>query len=313
MRRTVVHALAVLGVLIAVLTHCAAREGDGAPCEESSDCKSERCERGYCYGSSCKTDADCNDGWVCTPGGSGLLGFGGSGPTCEPHCGACPPSMYCDDGAGAGRACTLGKKPLSVLLEKPPDAIVGDPVTLRASVRETTGAVKRVTWGIDNGTGGADTSPDLTLTRSFDTSAFVQVSVEDESGRTGSASMNVVPKCRAEGRECRAGLCCTGEGDVRCLSGATSTGLVCRLAVVPFVTISGPATATKDQPVTFSVDVKSDAPVTYVEWSFGTIYRRGEYGQLSFTYAFSYAGDIPIVARARDELGMIGEGKSSIC
>lgn len=299
-------------LVVFALARCTSREADGAPCEGGSDCKSERCEHGYCGGSNCKVDGDCHPGWICGPASSGFLGFGSSGPRCEPRCGACPPTMYCEDGAGAGSTCREGKKPLAVGIEKPAEPpVVGDPVTLTATVRETTGPVKRVTWAF-NQSEGVETTPLLTLTRAFEKSIHLTVAVVDESGRVGHASMNLDTACRREGRECRPELCCGGAVRVLCLPGPASGALVCRVPVVPVVTITGPTSATKGQPVTFEARINGDAPLSYVDWYFGMTYKRGDRGQASMTFAFPYAGDVSIVADAFDELGMGGKATASI-
>ncbi len=85
------------GILLASIAACSMSREDGEPCTSSDECSSGMCGGHICVGSTCSSDSDCPDHFVCYHYDSDpIFGIGGS-HACRMTCEAgCPDRWECD-------------------------------------------------------------------------------------------------------------------------------------------------------------------------------------------------------------------------
>lgn len=211
---------------------------DGSLCEADDRCAAGACElvdfdcsagacrqRGYCPGSACSDDADCEPGWACelvqTHSGSflGILDDDEYGHRCVPGCDPCPERFTCD-----GDACVYDPHwaadgaPL-VSLTAPAEVGVGTSVALDAlATSPTDAAIASHVWHFHDGSTAEGASIAHTFTAAeaiareelFSEFFYATVEVTDVAGEVTTATAEI-RRCGAAGEVCEDSYdCCEG-------------------------------------------------------------------------------------------------------
>ncbi len=286
---------------------------DGASCADDDECKSHRCNEGYCGGSSCKPNdaSTCDGGWKCIHSDpdpiSGFFGADGS-DTCRPTCGHCPGNMYCEKGGTDGTTlCSFGKAPLELGVQLP-QAITGRPARIVAVATPPAGRLVKCEWSTGDGKPAEETAgPELTHVYDFGPQVTSQqqfplrVSCQDDGGRRGSVEASVEVGCQPKEGACTPSVCCADPG-FHCLPATGGSGNVCRAPVAPQLTITGAATIPVYQSTDFTASTSGgEGQILSVTWKFSdsSFDRNG----ITVSRSFSDVGTATVRAQARTSLG----------
>jgi hypothetical protein len=277
-------------------------QADGASCSDDDECKSERCNQGYCLGSTCKPgdSSSCDSGWKCVHSDpdfiSGFFGADGS-DRCEPTCGSCPGNSYCAKGDKVGESlCTFGKAPLDITIEAP-RAVAGQPARLVAVAAAPAGAIVKCQWETGDGQPGVET-PGPELTHVFEAptqQARISATCTDDGGRIGTGELHLEVVCQPSGEGCVASYCC--EGETHCVPATSGSGTVCRAPLPPTLTVSGPNPIPVDTEGEYTASVTGgEGELRSVTWQLSTSAFTSS--GLTFTEFFSDPGVVTLNAKA---------------
>lgn len=167
-------------------------KSDGSACGSNDDCRSKICTTGYCGGSNCKRDGDCESGWTCHYD-DGILGIGSS-QRCEGPCSQCAAGTSCPKGGSPNGPC-IDPRP-HVVIDQPThdDGGVlkipyGRPITFHATATSPTGSKITFEWSA-----GPQLAQGETATFTFATSngiSGVSVTATDDNGTTAADRVSV--------------------------------------------------------------------------------------------------------------------------
>jgi hypothetical protein len=188
------------------------------------DCSSGTCrERGYCPGSRCSDDGDCEADWTCQhvlvdeASFLGILDKDDYAWLCVPHCGACPDYFSCD-GTACKRDPDWAPEGAPVIqLAAPTEIGVGMPASLSASATSPTGAeIATYLWHFHGGEQASGEAvehaftADQAIVGEFSENFHATVEVTDVQGNVATKTAEI-HRCGAAGESCEDSYdCCPG-------------------------------------------------------------------------------------------------------
>jgi hypothetical protein len=291
---------------------------DGSECSKDDECKSNRCNDGYCSGSSCEkagSTEGCDDGWKCVHHDAdpitGFFGNDGS-DTCQPTCGHCPGNYHCPKEAPAGTQCSYGRAPLEITItaEK---AIIGRPVKIIASAANAAGPLASCSWEVGDGKPGEyNVGPIVTRTFEDAREHWAKATCKDGAGAIGSGEGKVDVACPPSGDACIPKKCCANM-DERCVSSPVGSP-TCRIPTPVVLEITGPSTVEVNAEATWTVAaVGGDGQVGSVYWSFSDESFPSSFSSGPTTeHSFYKLGEQKVIAKVTTDINTSGQKELTV-